>query len=360
MSENQTIVIDNGSGYIQAGFAGDDAPMLEVPALIGRDAQGTVTAIGHEAEQSYGSLNITCPAEHGIITDWDDMVMLWGYTFDKLGVDPAEHPVLITEKPLNPKANRERTMQLMFEHFNIPAFYIATEAVLSLYASGRTTGITLHSGDGVTHTVPVYEGYALPHAVIRMDLAGRDVTDHLTQLINKNGHAICGDKQRDDVQAIKEQHCYIAVDFEAEETKGATPQTVPFEGTHITLANELFTAPEVLFRPELIGMDSAGVAETLYNSVMKCDVDIRKDLYANIVLCGFNTAFPGFAERVQQEVAKLAPPTMKIKIIAAPERKYSSWIGGSILASLSFFPQELISYDEYERYGASVVHRKQF
>uniref|UniRef100_Q7M3Y6 Actin homolog fat, testicular (Fragments) n=1 Tax=Pisaster ochraceus TaxID=7612 RepID=Q7M3Y6_PISOC len=154
--------------------------------------------------------------------------------------------------PLNPKANREKMTQIMFETFNTPAMYVGIQAVLSLYASGRTTGIVLDSGDGVSHTVPIYEGYALPHAILRLILLG-------------------------------------------------------------------------------------GLHETCYNSIMKCDVDIRKDLYANVVLSGGSTMYPGIADRMQKDITGLAPSTMKIKIIAPPERKYSVWIGGSILASLSTF-----------------------
>merc|ERR1719413_69277 len=124
------------------------------------------------------------PIEHGIVTNWDDMEKIWQYTFEgQLRVTAEDHPVMLTEAPANPKANREKMTQIMFETFNVPKLYISIQAVLSLYASGRTTGLVVDSGDGDTHTVPIYEGYALPHAVQRLDLADRDLTDYMMKLL---------------------------------------------------------------------------------------------------------------------------------------------------------------------------------
>ncbi|CAF1129188.1 unnamed protein product, partial [Brachionus calyciflorus] len=132
------------------------------------------------------------------------------------------------------------------------------------------------------------------------------------------------------------------------------------DGQVITIGNERFRAPEALFQPSFLGMEITGIHETCYNSIMKCDIDIRKDLYANTVLSGGSTMYPGIADRMQKEMVALAPSTMKIKIIAPPERKYSVWIGGSILASLSTFQSMWISKQEYDESGPSIVHRKCF
>lgn len=368
---NQPVVIDNGSGVIKAGFAGDQIPKCHFPNYVGRPKHVRVMAgalegdtfIGPIAEEHRGLLNIRYPMEHGIVTDWNDMERIWQFIYskDQLQTRSEEHPVLLTEAPINPRRNREKAAEIFFETFNVPALFISIQAVLSLYSTGRTTGVVLDIGDGVSHAVPIYNGFAMPHSIMRVDLAGRDVTRYLRLLLRKEGFTFRTSSELEIIRQIKEKVCYLSLNPFKEETVESEKVkfTLP-DGSILDPGASRYRAPELLFRPDLVGDESEGIHEVLAFTIQRSDMDLRKTLYGNIVLSGGSTLFKGFGDRLLSEVKKLAPKDIKIRISAPSERLYSTWIGGSILASLDTFKKMWVSKKEWDEENTRAIHRKTF
>jgi centractin len=374
--ENQPVCIDNGSGVMKAGFAGQDTPSCTFPTLVGRPKHdklmiGGLTAntvfVGNDADENRGLLTLKYPINQGIVTNWKDMERIWESIYGKSNLNVSkieQHPVLMTEVPLNPNRNREKSAEVFFETFNVPAFFISPQATLSLYASGRTTGVVLDVGDGVTHSVPVFEGFALRHALTRSDVGGRDVTSRLQLLLRKSGSVFHTSAEFQVVRCIKESTCYVSKNVKQDEEQLSRDEksmiqqyTLP-DGRRLNLSGERFRAPELLFDPTLIGLEYRGVHKCLVDSIHKSDLDLRKTLYEHIVLAGGSTKFKGFGNRLLDESRRLAPKGTKIRITASPDRQWAAWIGGSILASLTSFKTMWIRRDTYEEMGCSVLHRK--
>jgi len=365
-----TVVIDVGCGSIKAGFAGDDAPKAIFPTVFGRLKQKggmgfKESYVGSEAIAKRELLEeIKCPVQNGVIVNWDGIEKILNHSFyNELRCAPEEHPILLSEAPLNSKSQREKMTQIMFETFSPPACYMAIQGVLDLYASGRTTGIVLDIGEGVCQTVPIYEGYAMSHATRRLDLAGRDLTDYLMHLLNQRGYSFTAPYQRFVVQEMKKL-CYVTPNFDDEMNKPSSmniEKTYRFPDESNTLSlgiNELFRCPEALFRPEFIGCKEKGVQNFIYDTIMACSVDVRKDFYGNIIIAGGSTMFEGFQERLQHEIQLLVSSSMKVRVVTNPDRNIFTWIGGSILGSLSSFKNIFISKEEYDETGPVIVHRK--
>jgi len=443
--DSYEIIVDNGTGLMKAGFSGDDTPFTVVSNLVGRpksrkiareivikalkqsgcsgasaadDFAAMVPAdfealdisdgdkesmlavhgqmfeylVGEEASAHLGQLKLSYPIQHGVVENWADMEKIWDHLYNnELRITPEEHMVMLTEAALNPKANRERTAQMHFETFGFAGIQLATQAVLSLYASGRTTGIVMDSGAGVTHTVPVYEGYAIPHAVKRLDLAGRDLTQWMMRLLMRRGYRFTTSAEVEIVRDMKEQLCYVPLDYSAEVTRAAASCSAASrarrnarkkggasgaaaapvdtflrsyelpDGKEVQVGAPRFQCPEALFKPEMLGKELEGIAQCVFKSIMTCDIDVRSELEENIVISGGSTMFTGFPERLDQEITHLVPPTMAraVQVIAPADRAMSVWIGGAILGRMDDDASKglWISKEEYEETGPSVVHR---
>ena len=372
-STAKALVIDNGTGVTKSGFAGEDQPRSVFPSIVGQPKVQTIVVdsdyiglehfVGDDAMELRGVLKLSFPITHGIIQDWVAMENIWHHIFyADLRVDPSEHHVLLTEAPLNPKTNREKMAEVMFENFNVPALYVAMQAVLSLCATGRTTGCVIDIGDGVTHVVPIYEGFALSHAIKRLDIAGRDVTSYLQRLLRQEGYLFTTSGEKEIVREIKESLCYVALDPEKEMTNIKEKVDIEKEyvlpnGDIIKLGIERFMAPECLFNPSLMGKEMESLADVIVGSISECDVDLRRDFYSNIVLSGGTTMFPGIKARLTKEIKERIPETIDLKISAPPERMFSVWIGGSILTSLKSFDKMWITQREYKEIGPQIINR---
>jgi len=375
MTDAQTVVIDNGSGMVKAGFAGEEQPRCVFPAIVGRpknaSAMQGVTQkdcyIGEEANQKRGILNLNYPIAAGIVESWDDMEKVWNHTlYNELRVTPSELTgVLLTEAPRNPKANREKMVTIMFETFEVQNTYVAIQAVMSLYAAGRTTGLVVDSGDGVSHTVPVFEGFSVPHAVERMEIAGRVLTGYLQKLLLESiAESFTSSAELEIVKGIKEELCYVAAKYDDEKAQATAssesdkPYTLPDKRVINVPGTVRITCPELLFKPELNGLSCKSLHALTWQSVQASDIDVRKELCKNLILSGGTTMYQGLPDRLKDEIVGLAPAGAEIKVIASADRKFAVWKGASTFSSLSSFASSWITAEDYKEHGAAIVHRK--
>ena len=358
------IVITPGSSFCRAGFSSENTPREVIPTVVGtpryQGAPGVTTwYCGKEAVARRSELDVKHMIEHGIVTNWGDFEKLLHHVFYReLKIAPEEHAFLISEAPIGPKVNRERTTQLIFETFNARALHVKLDMVLSLIGSGRKTGTVCSSGGSKTHIVPIYEGYGLPHAIMRLDMGGDYVTDQLIKLLSTQGYSLNSISDWDSVNKMKEKLAYVAEDYEREVIKTES-YSLP-DGRVVTLGRERFQCTECLFSPSLVGKESYGIADSIYQSVMKSDIDIRRILLNNLLLSGGNTMLKGMDTRVEKDLAKLVPRHTPVTLLAPPDREGLDWFGGALLASLPEITNNWVTKDEYDESGPPIVHRKCF
>lgn len=377
---NQPVVIDNGTATLKAGFAGSARPKVVIGTKVGRTKHMRIMPggaleteqglggsasmfVGRKLDEHRGSFLVEYPMDKGHILNggWDAMEALWEHLYSKPNINAKteDHPVLFSEAPLNPRQNRDKIAEIFFETFRAPALFFAPPAVLSLYASGRTTGVVLDVGEGVTHAVPVYEGFALPHSVTRSDVAGRDVTRQMQLLLRRSGLSFTTTAEADLVKTMKEESCFVTrtpIVEETTEKDARTQYTLP-DGQVVSLSTERYQAPNILFDPSIIGSEEAGVADVLVDSIMKSDIDLRSTFFSQVVLAGGSTMLSGFGDRMLYEVRSRSPSHTKIRISAPPERVNSAFVGGSILGSLATFKSMWTSRTDYEEHGINILHR---
>jgi actin-related protein 3 len=400
------VVIDNGTGYTKMGFAGNVEPQYIIPTVCATKAdEGGVAGkrdgvedldfyIGDAAFANSSTHQINYPIRGGIIDNWDNMERLWERClFEYLRCEPEEHHVLLTEPPLNPPENREYTAEIMFETFNVPGMYIAVQAVLALAASWTSknvterslTGTVIDSGDGVTHVIPVAEGYVIGSCIKHIPLAGRTITTFIQQLMRERKEPVPAEDSLEVAKRVKELYSYVCPDLAKEFAKyDENPSKFfkTYEGVKkqtgqsyvCDVGYERFLGPEVFFNPEIFSSDFiTPLPEVVDGSIIKCPIDVRRGLYRNIVLSGGTTMFKDFGRRLQRDVKKRvdarmqanmakiaasgvaaggsAPPGIDVNVVSHPMQRYAVWFGGSMLAHTPEFYRVCVTKAQYDEEG---------
>jgi actin-related protein 2 len=344
-----------------------------------RDSTGiTIKDImcGDEASELRAMLETSYPIRNGIVQNWEELGHLLDYCFhERMKINPQKHQILLTEAPLNPKENQKKIVEMMLERYQFAGCRVATQATLVLYAQGLMTGVVLDSGDGVTHIVPVYEGVTPAKLVKRLNIAGRHITEYMIKLLQLRGYALNRTADMETVRQVKEKCCYVGNDLKIEQKLALETTTLlqTYElpdGRVITLGSERFEAPEVLFQPHLLDIDSLGIHEMLFNMIQEADVDLRTKFYGHIVLSGGTTMYPGLPTRLEKELrnaytAKICKGDkersmkMKNRIEDPPRRKHMVYLGGSVLADIMKTQSSFwISKAEWKEQGARVLDKK--
>ncbi|CAG9332494.1 unnamed protein product [Blepharisma stoltei] len=379
----EPLICDNGTGSLKTGRCTSNFPEWSVPSMIGipnphyeeladKSLNLSGEYIGFDVEPYRSALEITRPMEEGVVKDWDAMEKIWAYTFQKFErMDRSRTPLLLTEAPMNPLKNREKMAEIMFEKFGFLALDVQVQATLSLYAMGYMTGLVVDSGDGVTHCIPVSEGVVNKHAIARMNLAGRHLTDQLIKLLLIRGYSFHTSADFETVREIKEKLCYVSCNL-AEERKLAKETTVLEEdyklpdGTWIKVGQERFECGELLFSPYLAGKDSEGLSDMIFKSIMNSPMDLRAGLFNSILLSGGTTMLPGISTRIKKDVTAMHKTMrggtkskgIKINVEDPPYRKYLVYLGATALARImKLSPETWVYKFNWDEEGPRVIHK---
>lgn len=412
MADKAPVVIDNGTGYTKMGYSGNVEPQYIIPTVLATRADEGGQArkmdgvedmdfyVGDEAQANSTTYQINYPIRHGIIDNWDNMERLWQRCmFEYLRCEPEEHYVMLTEPPLNPPENREATAEIMFETFNVPGLYIAVQAVLALAASWTSkqvterslTGTVIDSGDGVTHVIPVADGYVIGSCIRHIPLAGRTITQFIQQIMRDRKEPVPPEDSLDVAKRVKEMYCYVCPDLVKEYQKyDKQPEKFfkEYNGTKkqsgaawkCDVGYERFLGPEVFFNPEIFSSDySMPLPDVVDESIVKCPIDVRRGLYKNIVLSGGTTMFKDFGRRLQRDIkkhvdarmlqniqrlqkmpsvggeARAPPPEIEVNVISHHMQRYAVWFGGSMLASTPEFYRVCHTRAQYEEEGPRIA-----
>lgn len=399
------VVIDVGTGYTKMGYAGNVEPQYITPTVIatqeGKAAQKTAVQkkgvedldffIGDEALEKSKTYDTFYPVRHGQIENWTHIELFWEHCiFKYLRCEPEDHYFLLTEPPLNAPENREYTAEIMFETFNVPGLYIAVQAVLALAASWTSkqvkertlTGTVIDAGDGVTHVIPVAEGYVIGSSIKHIPLAGRDISQFVLQLLRDRNEPIPAAEALDVAKRVKETYSYVCPDIvkefqkydaepekwirKVEQMNAITKKPYTYE-----VGYERFLGPEIFFNPEIFSSDFiTPLPKVVDDTIQTCPIDCRRGLYKNIVLSGGTTMFKDFGKRLQRDVKKavdfrikrseelsggnIKAQPLEVNVISHHMQRYAVWFGGSMLASTPEFYKVCHTKQQYDEIGPSI------
>lgn len=374
-NELRTLVIDIGSHMSKVGFAGDEAPRCTFRSLVGfpkyplafpaLSCQIKDVYIGNEASDKAAILYLrSLINDDGVLTNEVDMDKLYHHIFySELRVDPMEYAVLFTDhhgRQDARKAQREKLAQVMFETFSIQSVFIEYPTTLAAFTSGKFTALVVDCGHSDVEASVMIHGYRIPNFCNHLGFGGRFLTEYLLRILGENAVLFNTRSNLDMARDIKEKLCYTAENFYAEEdSHKPNDEYTRLNGDTITVGDQRFRCPEALFQPWLAKHEACdGIHKIINNLIQKCDADVQRELWGNIVLSGGSSLFKGFPERIEKECSLCAPLTMKVKVVAAPERGNAAWIGGSMFASLATFPSMAFTRYEYDEAGVFYMHRK--